>query len=64
MGALTPDRLRQGQGRRMRSPDKPKKERKPSPRHVRLHHWMMDTAAWQSLDAVAQAFYIANRPSL
>ena len=42
----------------MKSPDKPKKERKPSPRHVRLHHWMMDTAAWQSLDGVAQALYV------
>lgn len=42
----------------MRSPGKSKKERKPSLQHVRLHHWMMNTAAWQSLDAIEQSFYV------
>jgi hypothetical protein len=58
MGAVAPDCIRQAQGCRMRSPGKPKKERKPSLRHIRLHYWMMDTAAWQSLDSNARAIYI------
>ena len=27
-------------------------------RHVRLHHWMMQTAAWQDLKAVPRAIYV------
>ncbi len=27
-------------------------------RHVRLYHWLMDTPAWHSLDAVARAVYV------
>ena len=42
----------------MKSPGKSKKEHKPSLQHVRLHHWMMNTAAWQSLDAIEQSFYM------
>jgi DNA-binding MarR family transcriptional regulator len=26
-------------------------------RHVRLHHWLMDSAAWQSLGAVERSIY-------
>lgn len=29
-----------------------------APRHVRLHHWMMETAAWQSLSPVDRALYV------
>jgi DNA-binding transcriptional regulator YhcF (GntR family) len=29
-----------------------------SPRHVRLHHYLMQTPAWQSLDTVARCIYI------
>ena len=42
----------------MKSPGKSKKEHKPSLQHVRLHHWMMNTAAWQSLNAIEQSFYM------
>jgi hypothetical protein len=27
-------------------------------RHVRLHHWMMKSPAWQSLNANARAIYV------
>ena len=27
-------------------------------RHVRLYHWLMQTAAWRSLDATARAIYV------
>jgi hypothetical protein len=32
-------------------------------RHVRLYHWMLESPAWQSLDAVCRALYVemANR---
>ena len=42
----------------MKSPGKSKKEHKPWLQHVRLHHWMMNTAAWQSLNAIEQSFYM------
>jgi DNA-binding transcriptional MocR family regulator len=29
-----------------------------APRHVRLYHWLMDSRAWQSLDANARAIYL------
>ena len=31
---------------------------KGEPRHVRLYHWMMETAAWQSLNATQRAIYL------
>lgn len=31
---------------------------KRAPRHVRLYHWMMDTAAWQSLSGNQRAIYV------
>ena len=31
---------------------------KGEPRHVRIYHWMMDTAAWQSLNATQRAIYL------
>ena len=27
-------------------------------RHVRLHHWIMETAAWRTLDTVARSAYL------
>jgi hypothetical protein len=31
---------------------------KKSARHVRLHHWMMQTAAWKSLSGNERAIYV------
>jgi DNA-binding transcriptional MocR family regulator len=28
------------------------------PRHIRLYHWLMQTPAWRSLDAIARAIYV------
>jgi hypothetical protein len=35
-----------------------RKKREGSPRHVRLYHYMLNTAAWRDLNAVARAIYI------
>jgi DNA-binding transcriptional MocR family regulator len=37
--------------RRRNGRDKP-------PRHVRLHHWVMDTPAWKSLNTASRALYL------
>ena len=29
-----------------------------APRHVRIYHWVMETAAWQSLEVVDRALYL------
>jgi hypothetical protein len=29
-----------------------------APRHVRLYHWLMNTAAWQDLNAVERCLYV------
>ena len=31
---------------------------KGEPRHVRIYHWLMETAAWQSLNATQRAIYL------
>ena len=30
-----------------------------APRHVRLHHWLMETSAWKSLNGNERAIYVA-----
>ena len=41
-----------------KSGEKPGRSSGKAQRHVRLYHWMMKSAAWQSLSATARAIYI------
>jgi hypothetical protein len=43
--------------RRRNSSDRTGRSKK-VPRHVRLYHWMMETAAWQSLSGNQRAIYV------
>src|SRR5689334_756669 len=38
--------------------NKHQKGKKGEPRHVRLYHWLTDSAAWKDLNATARAVYV------